>query len=141
MVLLSGRAPGTLPPNLAQVWQWRLEYSTDSWYGMEKNPVCRRLERAYADLLATASLSGNRQKSVLSWCLDVAQRRVDAIVGGQKRKSYDKAAILTVACAETLRLRGDAQAAGLLVDEIRNRFPRHRNFQAELGAALQRTER
>jgi hypothetical protein len=141
LVLLSGRAPGTLPSNLAQVWQWRLEYSTNPWYGAEKDPVRMRLERAYADLFTTASLSGDRQKSVLSWCLDVAKRRVDAIVGDQHRGSYDKAAVLTVACAETLRLRGDDGAAGLLVEEIRNRFPRHRNFQAELRAALQGTKR
>ncbi len=48
----------------------------------------------------------------------------------QRRGSYDKAAVLTVACAETLRVQGDEKAAGLLVEEIRNRFPRHRAFQA-----------
>jgi len=71
----------------------------------------------------------------------VAQQRVDAIVGGKHRGSYDKAALLTVACAEVLRLRGDKAAADTLVNEVRNRFPRHRAFQSELETALQRMER
>ena len=62
-------------------------------------------------------------------------------MGSQHRGSYDKAVVLTVACAETLRLQGDEKAAGLLVEEIRNRFPRYRAFQAQLKTALQMTER
>jgi hypothetical protein len=54
---------------------------------------------------------------------------VNAIVGGQKRGAYGKAAVLTVAGAETLRLRGDPAAADALVKEIRGRFPRHSAFQ------------
>jgi hypothetical protein len=141
MVLLSGRAPGALPPNLEQLWRWRLDYSTGFWSGMAKDPVRKRLEQAYAEQLAVASLSGERQESVLSWCLDVARQRANAIVGGQHRKSYNKAAVLTVACAEVLRLRGNAKGADSLVGEIRDRFPRHRAFQAELRTALERTER
>jgi two-component system cell cycle sensor histidine kinase/response regulator CckA len=57
-------------------------------------------------------------------------------VVGLANGSYDKAAILTVACAEVLRARGDKGAADTFVDEIRNRFPRHRAFQAELKTAL-----
>lgn len=49
----------------------------------------------------------NRQERFLSWCLDVAQQRVNAIASNQHRGSYDKAAVLTVACAEVLGLRGD----------------------------------
>jgi len=62
-------------------------------------------------------------------------------VSGQHRKSYDKAALLTVACAEALRLRGGVGAAGTLLDDVRERFPRHRAFQTELNTALQKMER
>jgi hypothetical protein len=66
---------------------------------------------------------------------------VDAIVGGQHRRSYDKAALLITACAEVLGLRGEKdQADGLLV-AVCNRFPRHSAFQAELNSAIQRTSR
>ena len=83
----------------------------------------------------------NQQATLLAWCLEVAQKRTQAIVGGQHRKSYDKAAILTVACAEVLQLRGDRAAASGLVNETRTRFPRHRAFLTELTTAVQAMER
>lgn len=142
LALLSGKAPGALPPNLAQLWEWGLQFSIGFWVDREgEDPLPRRLERVYKEQFARMSLSPERQEAFLSWCLDVAKQRVDAIVGSQHRKSYDKAAVLTAACAEVLRLRGNREAASALVDEIRNRFPRHRAFQAELNTAIQRMER
>jgi len=132
---LSGSPPDALPPNLAQVWGWALRNSIGFWTG-EQDPVRQRLEHAYAEQYAEAFLGEDRQDEILSWCLDVARQRVEAIVGGKHRKSYDKAAVLTVACAETLRLRGDDGAARALVRETRDRFPRHRAFQAEMDRAL-----
>jgi len=99
------------------------------------------LARAYAEQFAAAALSTDRQERFLSWCLDVAQQRVNAIVGNQHRGSYDKAAVLTVACAKVLRLRGNQTAADALVNDVRGRFPRHRAFQAEMDNALWRMER
>jgi hypothetical protein len=138
LVLLSGQIPGALPSNLAQLWQWGLQYSAAawSWRYEEKDPVRERLARAYAEHFATAALSTDRQERFLSWCLDVAQQRVDAIVGNKHRGSYDKAAVLTVACAKVLRLRGNQTAADALVSDVRGRFPRHRAFQAEMETAL-----
>jgi hypothetical protein len=49
--------------------------------------------------------------------------------------------MLTTACAEVLRLRGNQEAASSLVNEMGQRFPRHRAFQTELKAAVQRMER
>jgi hypothetical protein len=138
LVLLSGRAPGALPPNLALLWEWGLQNSVSFWAGREEGetPLRKRLERAYVEPCAKVSLRDDWQEEILSWCLDVAQQRVNAIVSGQHRGSYNKAAVLTVACAEVLWLRGNKGAAGSLVDDVRNRFPRHRAFQAELKAAV-----
>ncbi len=136
LVLLSGRGPGALPANLAQVWQWGLQHSIAIWG--EGGTLLQRLERAYAAQLPQVRLSAAQQEQLLAWCLDVAQQRVQAIVGGQHRRSYDKAAVLTAACAETLRLRGDGAAASALVSAVRERFPRHRAFQAEMESALRR---
>ncbi len=136
MVLLSGQAPDALSPNLALVWQERLDSSLYLWYGPAQESVRLRLERAYMELFAAASVGDRR--GMLSWCLDVALRRVDAIVSGQHRRSYDKAATLAAACAETLRSCGDKETASILVQDVRDRFPRHRAFQAELQAALHR---
>jgi hypothetical protein len=139
LALLSGEAPGTLPTNVAQIWQWGLENSTGYRFGGE-DPVRQRLEAAYAERLRGAAVPHDRQEEFLAWCLDVAQRRVDAIVSNQHRGSYDKAAILTAACAEVLWSQRGRRAADAFVSEIRNRFPRHRAFQAELKTALQRMQ-
>jgi len=141
LVLLSGKRSGTLPPNLTQLWQWGLQNSIGFgyWGGIDKeeDSTLKRLERAYADRLSTASsLSHGKQEQVLSWCLDVAQQRVNAIVSNQRRGSYGKAAVLIAACAEVLRLQGKGKEAGALLDDVRNRFPRHRAFQAELKGAV-----
>lgn len=142
LILLSGRAPGALPSNLAQLWAGGLQSNVGFWIGSGtgEDQVHQRLERAYAELFAIGSLSHDRQEEILFWCLDVTRQRVNAIVSGQHRGSYDKAAMLTAACAEVLWLRQNQQVARSLVDEISNRFPRHRAFQAELKAAVQRME-
>lgn len=140
LALLSGKTPDTLPTNLAQLWQWGLQSNAGFWVGavVQEAPALKRLERVYTEQFANASLSPKKQSEVLEWCLEVAQQRVNAIVGGQHRKSYDKAAVLTAACAEALRLRGDKEAANALVSQVRNSFPRHRAFQSELNTALRR---
>ena len=97
-----------------------------------------RLEQAYAACVGQVSWTPERQAEALSWSLDVAGQRVSAIVSQQHRGSYGKAAVLVAACAETLRLRGKAQEAGELLNDVRNRFPRHRAFQAELNATVRR---
>ena len=137
LVLLSGRRPDALPPNLGQLWRQGLQNSVG--FGYTGEGTLTRLERAYTARLSTVSWSRDRQERFLAWCLDVAQRRVDAIVGNQHRGSYDKAAVLIVACAEVLRLRGDVRGAEALLDDVRNRFPRHRSFQAELKVATRLT--
>jgi len=143
LVLLSNKTQGALPSNLAQLWQWGVQHSVAAWsWGYEEEDSVREwLARAYAEQFAAAALSTDRQERFLSWCLDVAQQRVNAIVGNQHRGSYDKAAVLTVACAKVLRLRGNQTAADALVNDVRGRFPRHRAFQAEMDNALWRMER
>ncbi len=143
LVLLSGKSPDALPTNLAQLWQQGLQNSIGlgSWSGEDEENALKRSERAYAARLSDASLSRDQQTRVLSWCLDVAKRRVEAIVSHQHRGSYGKAAVLTAACAETLRLRGENNEADAMLDDVRNRFPRHRAFQAELDAAVEQMGR
>ncbi len=144
LVLLSGRTPEALPSNLAQLWGWGLLQSSAGFWvggGERETPVLQRLEHAYAEPFAGVSLSNDSQAQILAWCLDVARQRVNAIVGGQHRKSYGKAAVLATACAEMLRLRENREAAGSFLNEVRDRFPRHRAFQAELKAAVQQMER
>lgn len=139
LVLLSGKLPGALPAKLAQLWRNRLETSQgfSYWGGVDahESKVIKRLEQAYAAQFASAVLNAKAQADLLAWCLDVANRRVDAIVGAQHRGSYDKAALLLAACAEALRARGDYARAVSVLNDARERYPRHRAFLSELDAA------
>jgi len=147
LVLLSGRSADALPPNLADLWSQSLGTGIGYGYYGAEGTLIRRLERVYAEHLAQGVLSGvlalspEQQQERLAWCLEVARRRVGAIVGNQHRKSYGKAATLTVACAEVLRARGEPSAARAFVAEIGGQFPRHRAFQDELKRAVQGMER
>lgn len=142
LVQMSGIAPGQLPPNLTQLWQWELQNSTGfvSWHSTDTGEasLLTRLQHAYTEYLPETSWPPDRQAARLAWCLDIAQRRIDAIVRNQHRGSYDKAALLLAACTELLRRLGKAQEGAALLDDVRQRFPRHRAFQTELQAAVRR---
>ena len=142
LVQMSGAVPGRLPPNLAQLWHWELQNSTGfvSWYGADAGEASLliRLQHAYTECLPDLSLTSDQHATLLTWCLDVAQRRIDAIVSNQHRGSYDKAALLLASCTELLRLLGKAQEARALLDDIRQQFRRHRAFQTELQTAMRR---
>ncbi|MFO1429174.1 MAG: hypothetical protein U1F76_03390 [Candidatus Competibacteraceae bacterium] len=138
LVLLSGKPSGALPDNVRQIWLWNLHNSvsfSDWKLTPEEVSPTERLERIYTTLFPRVTLDIAAQEQVLAWCLETARQRVEAIVSGQHRDSYDKAAVLISACAEVLRLRGNRQDGSLLLAEIRNRFPRHRAFLKELSAA------
>lgn len=141
LMALSGKAPGSLPVNLDRIWSNALGLSSmfGDFVQSKEATLTDRLNGAYAELLRNASLPQEQQEQYLAWCQKVATERVNGIVGGQHRRSYGKAAVLIGACTEVLRLRGNDQAAQMLLDEIRGRFPRHRAFQAELSAALKTT--
>jgi hypothetical protein len=145
LVLLSGKALNALPSNLRQVWRRGLETSIgfSDWRETDdaETNTRKRLERLYADQVPQMALSKDKQTIFLAWCLEVAKNRVEAIVGNQHRGSYDKAAVLVGACAEALRLRGENKAADALLAEVRERFPCHRAFQAELDAVTQHARR
>ena len=137
--LASGRSFATLPPNLTQLWQAGLQ--TGYMTGGAGESVVQRLQRIYAAGPVAATWSHNTQEVFLAWCLDVARQRVENIVSNQRRGSYGKAATLTVACTEALRLHGNASGGNAFLEAIRTRFPRHSAFQAELRSAIALMER
>lgn len=136
LVLLAGKQPAALKGNLAQFWALRLNASGGYVY-TSKSELIGRIGGAYAELLPHLVLERREKEEILAWCLDVANRRVDAIVGGQHRSSYDKAAQLAAACTEMLRWRADRAQANAFWTDARERFPRHRAFQAEMKTAEQ----
>ncbi|MBV8555009.1 MAG: hypothetical protein JO116_05560 [Planctomycetaceae bacterium] len=131
LVLLSGQA--TAPPaNLARLWDWALESSTFLSAYDEGPKDQKRLKSVYQEVISRVRLKKAQAESLLSWCVEVGERRACAIVEKLRRNSYDKAAVLTAACAEVLRLRNQAEPAAGLLERMRTRFPRHRAFQEEL---------
>jgi hypothetical protein len=142
LVGMSGKLPGQLPPNLTQLWQWGLQNSIGFAGGANhaEASLVKRLESIYVECLSRVPLSPGKQLEFLSWCLEIAKLRVNTIVSNQHRGSYDKAAVLIAGCAEVLRLGGRDQEAEAMLEDVRLGFPRHRAFQAELKAAVQRME-
>ena len=140
LVLLSGQA--TAPPaNLARLWDWALESSTFLSAYDEGPKDLKRLKSAYQEVMSRVRLKKAQAESLLSWCVDVGERRTCAIVEKLRRNSYDKAAVLTAACAEVLRLRNQPEPAAGLLERMRTRFPRHRAFQDELKLAAAKVGR
>jgi GH24 family phage-related lysozyme (muramidase) len=99
------------------------------------------LKAAYQEALSRTRLKGPQAESLLSWCVQVGERRACAIVENLRRKSYDKAAALAAACAEVLRIRSRREQADGLLERLRTRFPRHRAFQDELKTAAAKVGR
>lgn len=133
--LASGKRPSVFPPNLSLLWNNALEDSLG--YDGDTEAILPRLKSAYDSMFSKASL-GQREESLLDWCLNTSKKRINSIVQNQHRRSYWKAATLTIACSEVLNLRGKAQEAQGIFEEIRGKFPRHSSFQAELRTAQKR---
>jgi hypothetical protein len=140
LVLLSGRA--TAPPaNLARLWDGALECSTFLSAHEERPTDQERLKSIYQEVMSRVRLKEAQAASLLSWCIEVGERRACVIVEKLRRRSYDKAAVLTAACAEVLRLRRQPESAAGLLERMRTGFPRHRAFQDELKLAAAKLDR
>jgi hypothetical protein len=120
-----------LPPHLKQFWEAALKASRDSVWHVEgdKNDIRQKLEDIYGALFETPRPIDNK---MLEWCLEASQKRVEDIVINQHRNAYDRAALLTAACTDTLSITNPPKATEFFW-KIQNKFPRHSAFQAELG--------
>jgi hypothetical protein len=141
LVLLSGQPLGALPRNVARLWEWGLDAGVQAgqWSAGDARhdeALRERLSHAYKEVLPTFVLDDAERERMLEWCLEVARKRASTLVSRQKRRSYDKAAVLLAACAEVLWLRGEEGRGNVLLAGFREGFRRHRAFQAELEAAV-----
>lgn len=69
-----------------------------------------------------------------------AQKRIDAIVSEKHRKSYDEAAQLIMAIAETYWSNGKQIEGQRLIDYYREKYHRHSAFKNELVSAAKRSK-
>ncbi len=120
-----------LPSHLKEFWEYALKMSRDSvWYiEGDRNDISQKLEKIYGSLFEKPCPI---DQDMLEWCLRASQKRVEDIVSHQRRGAYDRAALLTAACTDTLKITNPMKATEFFLN-IQNKFPRHSAFQAELG--------
>jgi len=94
----------------------------------------KRLELIYQNI---SLVPQSFDKEILNWCLEIAEKRVTGIVSNLYRNAYERAALLTAACTEVLEL-VDPLEASRFFNKIKNKFPRHPAFQAELRMVRQK---
>jgi hypothetical protein len=134
LYLLSGGA--TVPGNVARLWQESLRRCWSGGWDYEGKPEDRqRLAAAYAEAAGQFHPEAAAADSLLTWCADVARQRAIRIVEKKRRDSYLRAGVLVTACAEVLRGRGRHGDADRLLNDLRDRFPRHRAFLQALEDA------
>jgi hypothetical protein len=124
-----------LPLNVSALWEEALDSGASYFDSENEHNEPARLEAAYQEAAEQKPLKAAQAESLLKWCVEVGKKRAEAIVQGQHRRSYDKAALIAAACAEVLRARGQEDKAEALLEDLRDRFPRHRAFQDELKRA------
>jgi len=126
-------------PNLKGLWD-RTYGDLDPFCLYEDPETPRSFERAMFETISSVRFSAKDKKKYLSWCVEEAGARVDAIVSGKHRKSYDKAAELLLASAEVLVGLDRGDEAVELVERYRCKYPRHRAFQEELRNTIRKSK-
>ncbi len=86
------------------------------------------------DLIARRTTQPQQRSRWLAAARSAVDRHLQAIVGGQQRAYYDRAARLAVACGEALSI-ADPDGSRDYTAAVRARYPRHVSFRRELDAA------
>ena len=114
------------------------------WYGLTTSDlddgegeaaVLPRLSSLLASSITSDAGSPRQRQQWLVAAREVADRRIDAVVGSKHRGAYQRVAVLAVAYAEALALAEDQAAGAAHVRAIRGRYPRHVAFRDELDRA------
>jgi len=149
-VLLVAGAGLHQPPEgtiLAELWS-HLDGSRREWWDSMKDQEEREALAAIgvasvappdlSDLVSALLLRrmpGDGQKrAFLETCRSVALGRARHIVSHKFRNAYDRAASAAAACAEGFALAGWPDEGRLLVEGLRQEFPRHSAFKRSLEA-------
>jgi len=101
-----------------------------------------RNEKQCADFIQVLAeslqeLSAADYQTYYTWCLAETNGRVEAIIKGKHRGSYDKASALIVSMAEIIRSRGDSSGAAKFITRYKEKYPRHSSFISCLRADIQ----
>lgn len=115
--------------------QWE-EAIANTCYNADKLYI-QKYQKLIDTIKESVKLTCEQEEYYLKWCKDEIGHRVDAIVSNQHRGSYNKAAGLLVAMAETLANMGEKQEGMDLIEKYKSKYPRHTAFKSEVTQALQ----
>jgi hypothetical protein len=97
------------------------------------------LSRLFADALAVRHPSSAERTRWLSAVRVAIEQRVAAVVEAKHRGAYGRVAQVAAVYAEALTLVGERRAGAGWLDSLRERYPRHTAFRAELDAAARKS--
>jgi hypothetical protein len=97
------------------------------------------LSRLFADALAERHPSSAERTRWLSAVRVAIEQRVAAVVEAKRRGAYERVAQVAVVYAEALTLVEEQRAGAGWLDSLRERYPRHTAFRAELDAAARKS--
>jgi hypothetical protein len=76
-------------------------------------------------------LRNEQYEKYIAWLKEEVDKRTEAVVGGNYRKSYYKAAVLITALGETLESNGKLYGRMVTIEHYKKMHPRKRAFKAE----------
>lgn len=115
--------PLKLNSSVLKIWKGKEGYADDE---------DKRFKKIVEEDILTRDISEEERIKQMKWASSSVEKRVDAIVSNKYRGSYDKAALLLVACAEALNLLGRTAEALTFFDKIKYRYTHYSAFQREI---------
>lgn len=121
--------PLKLNSSVLKIWKGKEGYADDQ---------DKRFKKIVEEDILTKDISEEERIKQMKWVESSVEKRVDAIVSNKYRGSYDKAALLLVACVEALNLLGRTAEAQTFFDKIKNHYSHYSAFQREIRQLLSR---
>jgi hypothetical protein len=140
---LSGAPDRPLPPAVDGLWKTAIHGADDSPFESDDDQpesdgsVAARLARAIGNGMKSWALDSATASAVIQ----LAIRRVDAIVGEKHRGAYERAAYLTIAATEVLERQGKGEESLQLLHSVIDRHRRKYAFTGEVRMAQERLAR
>lgn len=137
---LSGAPEQPLPPAVNGLWRAALCGADDSVFESDNDPseADRRLTGRLAQVLGESMKSWTLDSATASDVVQLALRRVDAIVGEKHRGAYERAALLTIAVTEGLVRQGKPEESQKLLQSVIDRHRRKYAFTGEVKGVKDR---
>ena len=137
---LSGAPGGPLPPAVDGLWKTALCGADDSPFESDDDSSgpSDRLTGRLVQALGESMKSWTPDSATISAVVQLALRRVDAIVGEKHRGAYERAAYLTIAATEVLARQGKGEESQQLLQSVIDCHRRKYAFTGEVRRAQER---